>query len=435
MISERSSAATSNQPWRRAALQLYRVTVLVVIAWIIREHHIRLRIEGHAPITINEVRAFFPAASELRVDPGERAGMFVHDSRGAELGYVLRTSPLTDSIIGYRGWTDTLVAFDSALHVVGVRIRSSQDTRDHVGDVVGDPYFLKTWNGKPWDHIARVTPEQAGIEGVSGATMTSMAVAEAITQRLRAANDALAIGPLRFRWRLRDTGLAAIVIAAATLAFTGTHGRPWLRRGFQVVVIAYVGFINGDLLAQSLIAGWAQAGVPWRSAPGLVLLLAASLAVPWTTRKALYCQHLCPHGAAQELLHAIAPKRWRVALPAGFDAGLRWLPPLLLGVVILVSILVLPIDLADLEPFDAYIIRAAGWATITIAVTGLIASLFVPMAYCHYGCPTGALLNFVRARGPTDHFSRRDLSAALLVTFATVLTWKFHVIHAALTAA
>ena len=414
---------------KRAALQLYRLAVLVAIAWIIRGHHVRLRIEGHAPITVEEVRAVFPKAAELRPDAGERAGMFVHDEAGQPLGYVLRTAPVSDSVIGYRGWTDTLVAFDPALHVVGVRIRSSQDTTDHVRDVRDDRYFMKTWNGKAWDEVARRSPEDLGIEGVSGASMTSMAMAEGIMRRLRAADAALSLAPptLRFSWV--DLGLVVIIAAGTVLAFTGTHGRTKLRIGFQLLVIGYVGFFSGLPLAQSLFAGWAQSGVPWRTAPGLVLLMAAALAVPWASRKPLYCQQLCPHGAAQELLGRLAPKRWRLALPKDFAAGLRWLPGLLLGLVVIVTILVLPIDLAHLEPFDAYSLRAAGVATITIAIVGLIASLFVPMAYCHYGCPTGALLEFLRSRGPGDRFGPRDVAALLLVGLAWGLAWKYQAIH------
>ena len=415
---------------KRTALQLYRLAVLVAIAWIVREHHIRLRIEGHAPIELGEVQALFPTAAELRPDAGERAGLAVHDAGGQQIGYVLRTSPHTDGIIGYRGWTDTLVAFDPALHVVGVRVRSSQDTRDHVRDVVADRHFLKLWNGKPWDEVARLSPQDAGIEGVSGASMTSLAIAEGIQRRLQAADDALAVVLPPFRIRARDIGLTLVIAAALVLVFTGTYGRQWLRRGFQILVIAYIGFINGDLLAQSLFGGWMQSGVPWRSAPGLVLLMAAALAVPWASGKPLYCQQLCPHGAAQELLSKIAPKRWRITLNKDLAAGLRWLPPLLLGLVVTVCILVLPIDLAHLEPFDAYLLTSAGWATIAIAVVGLVASLFVPMAYCHYGCPTGALLEFLRGRGSDDHFTRRDATAALLVTLAAVLTWKYQAIHA-----
>lgn len=404
--------------------------MLVAMAWIIRAHHVRLRIEGNAPITIEEVRSVYPTAAELRPDAGERAGMYVHDGTGQELGYVLRTSPVSDSVIGYCGSTDTLVAFDPALHVIGVRIRSSQDTRDHVQDVRDDEYFMKTWNGKSWDDVARKTPEEAGIEGVSGASMTSMAMAEGIVRRLRASDAALVLRPPPVRWTWVDIGLAAIIAVAVWLAFAGTYGRKWLRIGFQALVIGYVGFLAAAPLAQSLFAGWAKSGVPWRSAPGLVLLMAAALVVPWATRKPLYCQQLCPHGAAQELLGRFGPKRWRLALPKDFAAGLRWLPGLLLGLVVMVVILVLPIDLAHLEPFDAYSLRAAGVATLSIAVVGLIASLFVPMAYCHYGCPTGALLEFIRSHGPSDRFGRRDVAALVLVALAWVLAWKYQAIHA-----
>lgn len=417
---------------KTAALQIYRAAVLVAIAWIIRAHYVRLRVEGHDPLTISEVSAVLPKATSFRDDPGPRGGAFVYDDSGKQIGYVLRTSPHTDAIIGYRGWTDTLIVFNADLHVVGVRIRTSEDTREHVGDVKGDPYFLKTWNGKPWEEVARRSPEEQGIEGVSGASMTSMAVAEAIQRRLQMADSEAKILPA-FRFRIHDAGLACIVVAGMVMAFGKMHGRKWLRRGFQAVVIVYVGFITGDLLAQSLIAGWAGNGLPWRTAPGLVLLLAAALAVPWASRKPLYCMHLCPHGAAQELLSHVAPKRWRIALPKDFARGLRWLPPLLLALVIAVVILMLPIDLAGIEPFDAYLVRAAGWATISIAIAGLAASLFVPMAYCHYGCPTGALLNFVRAHGSADHFGRRDIAAACLVALAAGLSWKYELLHAWMT--
>ena len=46
----------TNRGFFRLFLQLYRLAVLVVIAGIIRGHAVRLRVEGHAPITVAEVR-------------------------------------------------------------------------------------------------------------------------------------------------------------------------------------------------------------------------------------------------------------------------------------------------------------------------------------------------------------------------------------------
>jgi hypothetical protein len=254
-------------------LQLYRLAILVAIAWVIRVHHLHLKIGGDMPITFSEVKEMYSAADSTKDDPGHRSGIFVYNEDGAQIGYVVRTMPFVETIIGYRGWTDALIAFDPGLKVIGVRVRATQDTRDHVSDVKGDPYFLKTWDGKPWEEIARTTPEDAGIEGVSGATMTSMAIAEGISRRLLAADQASELKPPPFRVRARDVGIMLVIIVAIALAYTGTYGRKWVRRGFQVLVIVYVGFLTGDLLAQSLFVGWAEQGAtPWRTAPGLVLL-------------------------------------------------------------------------------------------------------------------------------------------------------------------
>ncbi len=415
---------------RRGGLQLYRLAVLVAIAWVVRTQYVRLQTGGDAPITLAEAKTIFPSATYLVPDASERRGIFVRDAAGRELGYLLRTMPDVEKIIGYQGWTDALVAFDPALRVVGVRIRSSLDTREHVEDVQTDRSFMKTWNDQPWEQVARTSPESVGLEGVSGATQTSLALADGIQRRLAASERALAVPPPTWRWTWRDAGLAAIVMAALALSIMGTYGRPWLRRGFQILVILYVGFATGSLLAQGLLVGWARSGFPWRTAPGLVLLLAASLAVPWSSGRALYCQHLCPHGAAQEWLARLAPQLWRWSLPRGVDAGLRWLPPLLLGFVLTITLLALPFDLAHLEPFDAYSLRLAGVATVSLAVISLLVAPFIPMAYCHYGCPTGALLNFLRSRGPADHFGRRDAAALLLLLLAAALCWNYQALHA-----
>src|SRR5438105_4241751 len=115
---------------RRVLLQLYRLAVLVAIAWIIRAHAVHLRVSGLTPLSLEEVRVVLPNAESLRDDPSERAGVFIHDAKGEQIGYAVRTAPISDSIVGYRGWTDSLIVLDPGLRVIGVRVRSSQDTRE-----------------------------------------------------------------------------------------------------------------------------------------------------------------------------------------------------------------------------------------------------------------------------------------------------------------
>jgi polyferredoxin len=68
---------------------------------------------------------------------------------------------------------------------------------------------------------------------------------------------------------------------------------------------------------------------------------------------------------------------------------------------------------ASLEPFEVW---SAGFYAVlpaTILSIGLLAAVFLPQAYCHYGCPTGAMLKFL-THSPGD-FTRRDFIAAALV--------------------
>ncbi len=407
---------------RAALLQLYRLGVLLAVAWLIRAHHLRLRVEGDRPVRVEEVAGWFTNAAGLQLDLTARGGFHVLDKAGAELGYLIRTLPHADRTIGYCGITDTLVALDLNGRVLGFKIRHSEDTKTHVGDVMADRHFRKTFNQMTWDQVAGMDLKQAGVEGVSGATMTSLAVAEGIVHRFRVAQGELRPQPVR--WGTRDIGLAAVLAFALWLSFAKAEGRERWRRWFQWLVIGYVGFLNGDLLAQSLFAGWAKSGIAWRMAPGLVLFAAAAVLVPWATRRPLYCQQLCPHGALQEVVTRFAPGRWRWTVPASLDRALRWLPGALLFGVLFVVMLPLDFDLASLEPFDAYVIRSAGVATILVAVVGLGAAMFVPKAYCKYGCPTGALLEFVRARGVEDKFGRRDWVAGLLLLAGLAMHWQ-----------
>ncbi|MBL9209427.1 MAG: FMN-binding protein [Opitutaceae bacterium] len=409
---------------KQAALQLYRLAVIAVIAWLIRDLAVRQRTHGDSPIAVDEVKKLLPDAASLRPDSSERDGLFVLDRQGRELGYVVRTQPYCRDIIGYCGVTDALVVLGPDWKILGITVHASDDTKEHVHDVVTDRRFLKKWNGMTWDTAAGLDLKRAGIEGVSGATMTSMAIARGVKARLQLSSGEIAARPpLQFGWR--DWGLLAVLALGTVMAFGRPEWRQRWRRPFQVGIIIYVGFISGDMVTQQLLAGWSRAGIPWSTAPGLVLLTVAALLVPWATRKPIYCHQLCPHGAAQELIGKLRPARLQVTLSAGVGRGLEFLPAGLLLLVVVVAMMAVPLDLAGIEPFDAYLVRTAGLATIGVALVGLVASFFVPQAYCRFGCPTGALLNFVRARGPTDHFSRRDAAALGLVAVAVLINWQY----------
>jgi polyferredoxin len=197
------------------------------------------------------------------------------------------------------------------------------------------------------------------------------------------------------------------------------RGSRLVRLAFQLVLIGYLGLINGDMLSQALLVGWARSGVPWATASGVVVLSVAAFAIPISTGRNVYCSHLCPHGAVQQLVRNRLP--WRVKLSRRWTRLLTFLPGLLLLWVVVVGTTGLAFSLVDIEPFDAWLLSVAGTATIAVAGIGLVASLFVPMAYCRFGCPTGALLQFVRKNRRSSEITGRDHFAIVCLMVAIAL--------------
>ena len=379
--------------------------------------------QGDWPVTVAEVKVFLPGAERLRVDPGPRAGLAVYDGAGGQIGYAVRTMPESREIAGYSGPSDVLVVFDTEEKGLGIAIRHSYDTPSHVEDVTRDFLFMEKWNGRLWNEIAEIIDlHEAGIYGVSGATRTSDAVAQSITHRL-----ALASGgegrqtPFHFGWR--DGVLVGFLVLGCLFAFWKAKSFQRWRWIFSVATILGLGFWMGDLIAQSLMIGWVENRVPWEATPGLVIFVVAAFLLPWFTKQPVYCQFICPHGNLQRWAMKVVPATWKRPLPGDGKWVARWIPVMLLVVVLAVSFLQLDLDLAGIEPFDAYLLKGAGVATIVVALVGLAISLFFPMAYCKFGCPTGWLLEFVRRRSGKDQFSERDWMG--LVLFAVALALYF----------
>jgi hypothetical protein len=362
----------------------------------------------------------------VQADDALSALWHVRGAGGTEIGRIVRTTPAADDVVGYQGPTETLIGLDANGKIIGLAVGRSFDNEPYVGYVREEPYFLEFFNGRTLAELSKTDLAEAGVEGVSGATMTSLAVArgtvlaaeeylQAFQEQRRHAEQAARPEPA---WRPtpRDMGTAAVVVAGLLIGLTSLRGRRWIRWPFLAVLVGYLGFVNGDMLSQALLVGWAGHGVPMRSAAGLAFLTVAALAVPLVSKSNVYCSHICPHGAAQQLLKDRLP--WRLHLPRWLQRGLSLVPGLLLVWVVLVPMAGLGFSLVDIEPFDAYVFRIAGWATLAIALVGLVASLFVPMAYCRFGCPTGALLGFLRYNRRSDRLNVRDGIAALCLAVA-----------------
>lgn len=387
------------------------------------------------PPRLEDVRLLYQDAAKVEPEANSTVVWMVLGLDGVEIGRLLRASPAADNNVGYQGPTDVLIAVDKQMVVTGVAVGVSYDNEPYVGYVREDEYFRKLFNGR--DPSSLVTMDGNTVEGVSGATMTSQSVArslqltaqafvdeekarQAAEQKQRSASVELSNGAASGREviSLRDVSTIVITLCGVVLGLTHMRGRKWLRIGYQFVVICWLGLSNGDMVSQALLLGWAQSGIPWQNALGLTLLTIAALLVPISTGRNVYCAQICPHGAVQQLVRRRLP--WQAKLSPRIFAGLRYVPLLLIVWVVAIGLLHIPFSPVDIEPFDAWLWSIAGVATIAVAVVGLVASLFVPMAYCRFGCPTGAVLDYIGGGGKS--WNRRDTFVLVLAVASFLLS-------------
>ena len=374
-------------------------------------------------ITLAEVQGLVPEAASLGVKSPRHGLIEVLDAQKKVIATVTRTSPVSDTIVGYKGPSDTLMVLDAnGGKLLGIRMRKSFDTKDYVADMTADGYFMKFFNGMSMDKLGALDFKEAKVEGVSGATETSWSMAEGLKRRaaqITASSNGDAAWYASISWKAADWGMLAVLVVSLLMTFTSLRGRRWMRWVHHAMLIGYAGLFSGAMISQGLLLGWARHGVAWQSAPSLVMVAALALALPWIARRQFYCHHYCPHGALQQVLaHRL---KWQLKVPPRIGYLLEKIPWALLAFVLLTAMVGWEVNVNALEPFDAWLIRVAGWGTIAVAVAGLVASLFIPMAYCRYGCPTGALLKFVRYAGHGDSFSRRDGMALVLALSALAL--------------
>lgn len=375
------------------------------------------------PIQLEEVIKYFKTASELVPSTTHPSLVEVHDNNGTVLGKVGRTSPYSDQIIGYQGPVDTLLAFDQNSSLQGMRIRSSFENQPYADYPNDDAYFESLFTGKTIAELADMNLTEEEVEGVSGATMTSIAMAEGIVKTAgdwdrESVSVKDSAKPLIY-WKARDYGSLGVILFAGFVAFTRRGKTKFFRITLQILLVCYLGLVNGDILSQALFAGWAQNGIPWQRAPILALLSLAALITPMATGKSFYCHQLCPHGAAQQWMRKL--KKKPIHIPRALDNILKCVPVALLFFVVFLAFSSSTHTVAILEPFDAYVWEVAGAITIAIALISLLVSAFVPMAYCRYGCPTGAMLKLFEFGKNDQGWTRRDYLSFGLLGLALIL--------------
>ncbi len=396
-----------------------------------------------AELTLEQVQRVFPSAEMITPLNGKALAYIVRDSH-KNLGYAFTTNDLAP-ISAYSGKPiNTLIALGEDGLIKAVEILHHEEPILVLGLADTDmKAFVSQFVGKKSSDRIRVGAHgrkgYTGIDGISGATITTMVLTSSVNKSVHQVAEtygipsgtmplmhamgettltaiAEEIPPWKFMWEARALELVVVTLALllllAILFFQDWlvqhavlfHG---LRVTYLLFTVFFIGYYcSAQLSVINLLAFFHSVGgnFSWDTllmAPVVFLLWAfvAISIVLWG--RGVYCGWLCPFGAAQDLIRKLANY-------LGFEG--YHLPPMVherlwaIKYFILIALVGLSLDsmvnaaiLAEVEPFKTVFVLHFMRQPIYVvyAVSLLALSALNSKFYCKYLCPLGAGLSFI----------------------------------------
>jgi nitroreductase len=339
-------------------------------------------------VSLDRVKALFPEAADFEREPAGAEPSAVRDGAGNLVGFVAASSPWSDGFIGYGGPVPLLVGLDLDGRVKGVVPLANNETVSFLEYISEEGLFAR------WDGLLPDAAVETPVDAVTEATLSSAAVIQGMRTRmaLLAGTGRADEGVDWMRWL--KTGLAAAVLAWALAGFFFPQRMKRGRLYLLAAAVVVLGLWQGQFLSLSLFNGWLLNGIPLAVIPVLAATALLAVLLPLLTDKSFYCVHVCPYGAAQELLGKAGLTKW--SLPPRLAQLLLHTRPAFLFVVVALLLVGVSFDLTEVEPFSAFLFRSASAFVLALAGVFLLLSLFLARPWCRYACPTGEILEMLR---------------------------------------
>lgn len=361
-------------------------------------------------ISLEDVNKYYEEADSISL---ENVNFYYVFNDGNIIGTVMNTSPYSDEIYGYNSVTPLNIYLDSCDKIVEVEMCENRESRGFVNKVINSG-FLDSWDG--------LTVEEAAkhhVDAVSGSTFSSTAMTQSLQTRMSLLSQQKA-RLYSWDWSLFIRQVCVLIVTVlATICFfmpkpkKFKNSESWglgdlvtLRRISLLLSIAILGFWTNSLLSLSLFCNWLTNGVSLAIQLPILIIAILSIILPLVTKKAFYCQYLCPFGAAQEFAGFIKSKdkslksKDESQKSSSIKANIYKVFSVLRKVILLSLLIIFAIgvglDLSVVEPFPIFNYQSIGFGVAIFATVILILSIFIKKPWCNYLCPTGTLLESFR---------------------------------------
>lgn len=333
-----------------------------------------------------------PEAGYLELAAGGTYAAWKDKSRDRLLGYVA-----VGMAHGYGGKLKLAVAVSSDGDILNLVVVEHKETASFFFRVQRSGFF-NALKGKSYSDL--FVPGR-DIDGVTGATYSTRALAEAVRKASRTVSSKnLGFSSIpevspEIKFGFPEVFLIilfAFGILGRTKRFKYKKTARWISMlaGLFVLGFLYNRPLTLVFINKMLLGFWPQ----WQFFLYWYLLIAGILFVYTMDNKNPYCDWFCPFGAAQECLGIVGGAKVRI--PEKPHTVLRWVQRVLALILILIALYSRNPSIFSYEVFGAFFhLIGTGFQFALLGIV-LVAALFLRRPWCSYLCPLRPVTDYIR---------------------------------------
>lgn len=300
---------------------------------------------------------------------------------------VIATEAFVSDAIGYGGRVHLFMAMDIARDsLMGLWVGAHSETPSFVRWIT-QKGFLDRWNGASLQQL-----KNRQVDALTGATMTCDAIYRAVSHTgMTLLDESVLDSPWKQALTFENLMVLLVVVSGIVVSLLFRRRKRW--RNIQLVLnVLVLGFWLGKFISLSSLLNVLGNGlVFWRNV-GWIILIVVALVMPLLGQKRHYCNWVCPYGSVQDLAFKLTPRKIRLN-----DRMARWMAAcreVILLVLLGLMWLGTGFELAEYEPFAAFLLDKADSVVMVLALLFVVLSVWIPRPWCRMMCPTGQLLQW-----------------------------------------
>ena len=297
---------------------------------------------------------------------------------------------ITGQAKGYGGMIQVYIKINTESEIEQLILADHNETPSYLNRLSNEKYLRK------FEKRLIHSPDQLhSIDGISGATLSSLAIKNAV---LNAAeeynvtvlqNEASQFKPsINYQFGLAEVTVIALLLIYFLVRVIRKVRQKRIQRIAALISLILLGFVFNQSIGLSRLVGMLSGWLPPLAINmAFYLLLGSTLIIIIWKKENFYCQWACPFGGAQDTISSLTNANKKMI------HQLTWMPKLFTWLALTIAFLFRSPELTDYTLFSALFDFTASDLIFILLATTMVLSIFIHRAWCRYLCPVGEVFN------------------------------------------